>query len=60
MPGGKGGMVEIIAIVFFFIIGFLIFLPSIAEVMGSFTYVAGIIILSCILIAVVLSLAGRL
>ena len=60
MSGGKGGMVDIIAIVFFFITGFLIFLPSIAEAMGSFTYIAGIIILICILITVVWSLAGRL
>lgn len=60
MSGGKGGMVEIIAIVFFFITGFLIFLPSIAKVMGSFAYIAGIIILICVLITAVWSLAGRL
>ncbi len=60
MSGGKGGMVEIIAVVFFFITGFLIFLPSIAKVTGSFTYIAGIIILICILIAIIWSLASRL
>lgn len=60
MSGGKGGMVEIITIVFFFITGFMAFLPLIAKVMGSFTYIAGIIILICILIGVVWSLTGRL
>lgn len=59
MSGGKGGMVEIIAIVFFFITGFLAFLPSISENMGSFTYTVGFIILICILITVVWSLASR-
>ncbi len=59
MSGGKGEMVKIIAIVFFFITGFLVFLPSIAEVMGSLTYTVGIIILICILITVVRSLARR-
>lgn len=59
MSGGKGEMVEIIAIVFLFISGFLAFLPSIAEVMGSFIYNVGIIILICILITIMWSLASR-
>jgi hypothetical protein len=59
LSGGKREMVEITAIVFFFITGFFVFLPSIAKVMGSLAYTIGFVILVSLLITLVWSLVRR-
>jgi hypothetical protein len=56
---GKREMVEITAIVIFFITSFFVFLPSVAEILGSLTYIIGFVTLVSLLITLVWSLARR-
>ncbi len=59
LSGGKREMVELTAIVFFFITGFFVFLPSIAKVMGPLAYTIGFVILVSLLITLVWSMVRR-